>query len=62
MRAWFGLDGELVERLVRGLGGLEPAEAVGSPRADAGAEHVSGPTTTSATPGYGRRSLGRPGR
>ncbi|WP_244631621.1 DNA-processing protein DprA [Plantibacter sp. CFBP 8804] len=41
MSAWFGLDRELVERLVRGLGGLEPAEAVGSPRADGGAEHVS---------------------
>lgn len=41
MSAWFGLDRELVERLVRGLGGLESAEAAGNPRADGGAEHVS---------------------
>jgi len=41
MSAWFGLDRDLIERLVRALGGLEPAEAAGSPRADGGAEHIS---------------------
>jgi DNA processing protein len=52
MNTWFGLDRGLVERLVRGLGGLEPVEATKRLRADAGSEHVSEPdddTAASAT-------------
>ncbi|WP_240773589.1 DNA-processing protein DprA [Plantibacter sp. M259] len=41
MTAWFGLDRDLVERLVHGLGGPESAESVDGPRADRGAERVS---------------------